>query len=93
MKPLESPYSPLVPVLMKAVQQSGIAIVFAAVLGYAVNRVYDDLGKRNEILVELVKEQVSSSKAVADSLTALSVQIERHGSALDRLERETFKSP
>lgn len=73
------------------VKKSGITVVFSVVLGFALNRVYDDLTKRNELLVELVREQVRESKAVSDALVAVGVQLNRDAAILERLERSIVK--
>lgn len=65
--------------LSAAVKQFGAGMLVAAVFAIAVARVYSDLAEKNEVLVTLVREQVSSSSEVAEALRDLARQLERRG--------------
>jgi hypothetical protein len=69
--------SSLVSLFAQAVRQSGIGILFAGVFGVAVMRIYDDLGRQNAAIVELVREQVSSSREVAAAIDRLTERLDR----------------
>jgi hypothetical protein len=62
--------------LSSLIKQSGVSAVVAIAFGYALTRVYDDLGERNRVLVDLIHDQVRESKAVSDSIVHLSSLIE-----------------
>lgn len=89
-QPLEKSWPELVASLVK---QSGIAVVFAGVIGAALNRVYSDLGERNRELVFLVRDQVRESRAVTNALVSVSESIDRNFEAIRENSREKVNRP
>ena len=53
-----------------------ILCIVAMIFGYGVRQIYADLKARNEVLVEIIREQISESRAVSDALRSLSSRIE-----------------
>ena len=62
--------------LVFAVKQLGPGVLIAAVFAWFLIRVYDDLNRRNEAFVELMREEIRTSQAVAASLEKLSDKID-----------------
>ena len=62
--------------LVFAVKQLGPGVLIAAVFAWFLVRVYDDLNRRNETFVELIREEIRTSQAVAASLEKLSDKID-----------------
>lgn len=71
------PLDSTVEFLGKILKQSGVGALFAVVVGFALVRVYDDLQERNKLLVDIVRESVRESRAVADSIRELASEISR----------------
>lgn len=69
---------PFPPLILSAIQRNGLGMLVAIACGYALVEVYEDLKESNRVLLDLVKQQVDSSRAISDSLNSLSHRIEAH---------------
>lgn len=68
---------PFVAFLSLAIRHFGAGALVAGVFGMATLRIYDDLAARNELLVELIRENVSASQRVSESIHDLTRQLEK----------------
>lgn len=69
-KPAED-MSPVISLFSVLFRQFGAGIAIAGVFAIAVNRMYEDLEKKNETLIALVREQSSAAREVAEALREL----------------------
>lgn len=76
MSPRINPPVSFVTLLDSAVKKGGVGMLVAAVFGVATMRIYSDLERRNDALVELVREQTRVSQEVGESMRSLSRQLE-----------------
>jgi hypothetical protein len=68
---------PLIAFLSMAIRHFGAGALVAGVFGMATLRIYEDLAERNEVLVELIRENVAASQRVSDSIHLLTRQLEK----------------
>jgi hypothetical protein len=53
-----------------------ILCIVALAMSYGVRQVYADLKERNEVLVTIIREQISESRAVSEAIRSLTSRIE-----------------
>lgn len=68
-----------VTLLSSAAKQFGAGVLVAGVFAMATVRTYEDLGRRNDALVELVREQTAAARAVESALRDLVRELENYG--------------
>ena len=56
--------------------KGGLGAVVAVVFGLALIEVYRDLGRRNDTFIDLLRENVRESRAVADALERMNETLE-----------------
>jgi prophage DNA circulation protein len=65
-----------VALLSSALKQFGAGMLVAGVFGFAVVRMYEDLERKNDVLVALVREQTLAAREVSEALREILRRLE-----------------
>jgi hypothetical protein len=63
--------------LADMLRKSGIVMLFLVGVGWALSAVYQDLDKRNDAFVDLLRANVTESRGVAEVLKVVADRLER----------------